>query len=59
MVLILPTDCVRPRNVVITERNGQSIAVTALEGMGGIGKSVLTAALCHDEVVQQVFPDSG
>jgi NB-ARC domain len=31
--------------------------VTAVEGMGGIGKSVLAQALCHDEVVQQAFPD--
>ena len=25
--------------------------------MGGIGKTVLAQALCHDEVVQQAFPD--
>jgi hypothetical protein len=28
-----------------------------LHGMGGIGKTVLAQALCHDEVVQQAFPD--
>jgi NB-ARC domain len=25
--------------------------------MGGFGKTVLAQALCHDEVVQQAFPD--
>jgi WD40 repeat protein len=33
------------------------VALTALWGMGGIGKSVLAAALCHDEQVKAVFPD--
>lgn len=28
-----------------------------MEGMGGIGKSVLAAALAHDEAVQAAFPD--
>jgi hypothetical protein len=45
------------RNAIITESTGRNIAVTALEGMGGIGKSVLAQALCHDPVVQQAFPD--
>lgn len=31
--------------------------MTALQGMGGIGKTVLAQALCHDKVVQQAFPD--
>jgi WD40 repeat protein len=34
-----------------------AIALTALEGMGGIGKTVLAQALFRDEVVQQAFPD--
>jgi hypothetical protein len=45
------------RNALLTEDPGPSIAVTALRGMGGIGKTVLAQALCHDEVVQQAFPD--
>lgn len=36
---------------------GPSVALTALEGIGGIGKTVLAQALCHDQVVQQAFPD--
>ncbi|MCC6589123.1 MAG: TIR domain-containing protein [Bryobacterales bacterium] len=47
----------RLRNALVTDSGGPSIAVTALEGMGGIGKTVLAQALCHDEVVQQAFPD--
>ena len=45
------------RDAIITEGTGRNIALTALEGMGGIGKSVLAQALCHDAVVQQAFPD--
>jgi hypothetical protein len=45
------------RNALITEGSGPSIALTALEGMGGIGKTILAQALAHDEVVQQAFPD--
>jgi hypothetical protein len=28
-----------------------------MQGMGGIGKTILAEALCRDEVVQQAFPD--
>jgi WD40 repeat protein len=44
-------------NALITDGSGPSIALTALKGMGGIGKTILAQALCHDEVVQQAFPD--
>jgi NB-ARC domain/TIR domain len=45
------------RNSLITADGGRQIALTALQGMSGIGKTVLAQALCHDEVVQQAFPD--
>src|SRR5205823_12360942 len=45
------------RSALITDGGGASIALTALKGMGGIGKTVLAQALCHDEVIQQAFPD--
>ncbi len=45
------------RDSLITDEGGRHIALTALQGMGGIGKTVLAQALCHDEVVQQAFPD--
>ena len=45
------------RNTLFTEGANRSIALTAMQGMGGIGKTLLARALCHDEVVQQAFPD--
>jgi len=45
------------RDALITDGEGRHIALTALRGMGGIGKSILAQALCHDPVVQQAFPD--
>jgi WD40 repeat protein/cellulose biosynthesis protein BcsQ len=45
------------RIALISGGDSPGVAVTALQGMGGIGKTVLAQALCHDEVVQQAFPD--
>jgi len=45
------------RDALITDGGGRHIALTALRGMGGLGKTVLAQSLCHDEVVQQAFPD--
>ena len=45
------------RNLVFTEGAGGNIAVTAMAGMGGIGKTVLATALCRDLAVQRAFPD--
>jgi hypothetical protein len=52
-----PEALVNLRNRLVTEGGGPSIAVVALKGMGGIGKTVLAQAVCHDEVVQLAFPD--
>ncbi|MBV8808774.1 MAG: TIR domain-containing protein, partial [Acidobacteriaceae bacterium] len=52
-----PQELIALRNAVITENGGRAIALTALQGMGGIGKTVLAQALCHEDVVQQAFPD--
>lgn len=45
------------RDTLFAEDHRQPIALTALAGMGGIGKTVLANALTDDEVVQRAFPD--
>ena len=45
------------RNLLFTEGAETKIAVTAVAGMGGIGKTVLATALCRDTAVQRAFPD--
>ena len=45
------------RNALFAEDHRQPLALTALAGMGGIGKTVLAKALVDDEVVQRAFPD--
>jgi WD40 repeat protein len=45
------------RDALFAEDHRQPIALTALAGMGGIGKTVLAKALTDDEVVQRAFPD--
>jgi WD40 repeat protein len=44
------------RDRIFDDRSA-NIAVTALEGMGGIGKTVLAVAVCRDPAVQRAFPD--
>jgi hypothetical protein len=45
------------RNTLFQEGSNRNLALTALQGMGGIGKTVLAQALCHDKVVQHAYPD--
>jgi hypothetical protein len=45
------------RDAIFAEDHRQPIALTALAGMGGIGKTVLAKALTDDEVVRRAFPD--
>jgi hypothetical protein len=45
------------RDALFAGDHRQPIALTALAGMGGIGKTVLAKALTDDEVVQRAFPD--
>jgi WD40 repeat protein len=45
------------RNSLLKEDDRQPVALTALAGMGGIGKTVLAKALTDDNVVQRAFPD--
>jgi hypothetical protein len=52
-----PSEMEELRRAIISDSGERQIALTALRGMGGIGKSVLAAALCRDEIVQAAFPD--
>lgn len=45
------------RDAIFYSDEHRPVALTAVEGMGGIGKTVLARALFDDEVVQQAFPD--
>ncbi|HEX4606452.1 MAG TPA: NB-ARC domain-containing protein, partial [Candidatus Angelobacter sp.] len=44
------------RREIIQEGSG-GISLCAIRGAGGIGKTVLAQAICHDEAVQDAFPD--
>ena len=45
------------RQFVMADADGIAVALTALEGMGGIGKTMLAQSLCRDQAIQQAFPD--
>jgi len=45
------------RAAVLYDATDRRVALTALQGMGGIGKSVLASAICHDEAVRDAYPD--
>jgi len=59
----LPQHCVgRPILVdalrqAVLAKSGPSIALTAVKGMGGIGKTVLAQTIAHDPDVQRAYPD--
>ncbi|MBE2270441.1 MAG: hypothetical protein IAE80_19550, partial [Anaerolinea sp.] len=45
------------RAAVLNDATDRRVALTALQGMGGIGKSVLASAICHDDAVRDAYPD--
>lgn len=45
------------RQALLGDETSGPVSLSALHGMGGIGKSVLAKALCHDSIVQAAFPD--
>jgi len=45
------------RSAVLDDGSSRRIALTALKGMAGVGKTILAQALCLDETIQSAFPD--
>ena len=52
-----PDAVARLRDEITKSDPGPTILLVALRGMGGIGKTVLAQALCHDRFIQNAFPD--
>lgn len=45
------------RDKIIKKREGKTVTLAALHGMGGVGKSTLAAALVFDKSITDAFPD--
>jgi len=52
-----PEEIERLRKIILNDTTDHQLALTALKGMGGIGKSVLAIAITQDQAVQDAFPD--
>lgn len=52
-----PTELLKLRQTVLSDVTDRQIALTAVRGMGGIGKTTLATVLCHDPVIHDAFPD--
>ena len=52
-----PFNAVKQMLLQETEGDNQTLVVSAIHGLGGIGKSVLAAALIADSDIQQRYPD--
>lgn len=47
----------RLRKLLLGTEEASVVAVTAVQGMGGVGKSALVSELARDEEIETVFPD--
>jgi WD40 repeat protein len=52
-----PEELDRLRRAVMAENPRQQLPIISVQGMGGVGKTILAQALCHDPIVQTAFPD--
>jgi WD40 repeat protein len=55
--LFRPADFSRAKTTLISAILLGDPKIVAVQGMGGVGKSVLAAALAHDDDVRRAFPD--
>src|SRR5580704_10736862 len=51
-----PNELDNLRQAIVSDRHNRHIALLALKGMGGVGKTVLAQAVCRDEAVHAAFP---
>ncbi len=52
-----PAELERLRQALLSDNATRQTALTAVQGLGGIGKTVLAKALCQDEAILNAFPD--
>jgi hypothetical protein len=52
-----PEELANLRHAVTCDQTRRHVALVAVRGMGGVGKTVLAKALCHDRLIAEAFPD--
>ncbi|MDX2077823.1 MAG: TIR domain-containing protein, partial [bacterium] len=52
-----PEEFDKLKNALLSDKTDRHVALTALRGLGGIGKSIMANAICHDPFLAGAFPD--
>ncbi|HRF99216.1 MAG TPA: NB-ARC domain-containing protein, partial [Aggregatilineales bacterium] len=52
-----PDEYNKLKNALLSDTSDRQVALTALQGLGGIGKSVMANAVCKDDFLAGAFPD--